>query len=105
MSVTDLITGLATRGIRLVARADRLLYHPAERLTPGDLAALRQHKQALLRMLRSEGHTWPIIPGREHFSLYQADPCGPWPEFIPGFHFDIRQPSRIRGMSEPPTNP
>ena len=38
----------------------------------------------------------PIVPGYEHFSVYVDDEFGPWPEFIPGYHFDIRQPSRLR---------
>jgi hypothetical protein len=40
----------------------------------------------------------PIIEGTEHFSLYVDDPMGDWPEFIQGYHWDIRQPSRLRGL-------
>ena len=49
----------------------------------------------------------PIDSGREHFSLYVYDEFGPWPEFIPGYHFGFRQPSRLRGMcslGEPKTD-
>ncbi len=44
----------------------------------------------------------PIIEGTEHFSLWVDDTLGPWPEFIPGHHYDLRQPSRLRGMLAPP---
>ena len=43
----------------------------------------------------------PIIPGYEHFSLYVDGEFGPWPEFIPGFHYDIRQPSQLRALCSP----
>jgi hypothetical protein len=42
--------------------------------------------------------SWPIIEGTEHFSIWVDDAEGPWPEFIPGYHYDIRQPSRLRGL-------
>jgi hypothetical protein len=38
----------------------------------------------------------PIVEGTEHFSLYVDDDSGHWPEFIPGCHYDIRQPSRLK---------
>src|SRR4051812_13536052 len=44
---------------------------------------------------------WPIIPGTEHFSIWVDDPDGRWPEFIPGHHYDIRQPSRLRPLCSP----
>src|SRR5262245_21141404 len=44
---------------------------------------------------------WPIVEGNEHFSLWVDDPLGPWPEFIPGFHYDVRQPSRLRALLAP----
>jgi hypothetical protein len=42
-----------------------------------------------------------IIEGHEHYSLYIDDPAGDWPEFIPGYHYDIRQPSRLRPLCTP----
>jgi len=48
---------------------------------------------------------WPIIEGSEHFSLYvrlYVDPdARHWPEFVPGLHYDVRQPSRLRGLCSP----
>jgi hypothetical protein len=40
----------------------------------------------------------PIIEGTEHFSIWVHDPDGNWPTFVPGYHYDIRQPSRLRGL-------
>ena len=40
----------------------------------------------------------PIVEGREHFSLWVESADGPWPEFIPGYHYSIRQPTRLRGL-------
>ena len=39
-----------------------------------------------------------IVAGYEHCGLYIDDEFGPWPEFIPGYHLDIRQPSRLGGL-------
>jgi hypothetical protein len=50
----------------------------------------------------SAPNSWRIIEGTEHFSLYIDNPGGPWPEFIPGYHVDSRQPSRLRGLCSPP---
>ncbi len=44
----------------------------------------------------------PFVEGREHFSLWVESADGPWPEFIPGYHVDVRQPSRLRGLCSPP---
>ena len=46
----------------------------------------------------------PIVEGSEHFSIWVADDCGDWPEFIPGYHFDFRQPSRLHGLCVPQNN-
>lgn len=43
----------------------------------------------------------PIPFGTEHFSIWVDDPDGPLPEFIPGYHYDFRQPSRLRGLCSP----
>ncbi len=44
----------------------------------------------------------PIVEGREHFSLWVESVDGPWPEFIPGYHVDIRQPKQLRSLCSPP---
>src|SRR5262245_34731791 len=44
---------------------------------------------------------WPVVEGTEHFSIWVDDDLGSWPEFIPGHHYDIRQPSRPRGLCSP----
>jgi hypothetical protein len=54
----------------------------------------------------------PVAPGDEHFSIWLKEPGEPaprfitaWvdamPEFIPGLHYDIRQPSRLTGLCSP----
>jgi hypothetical protein len=43
----------------------------------------------------------PIIFGEHHFSIWVDDADGPWEEFIPGYHYDIRQPSRLRTLLAP----
>jgi hypothetical protein len=58
---------------------------PAEQL-PGDFGAARP------------AASWPIIEGTEHFSIWVDDPAGEWPEFVPGLHYDLRQPSRLRPL-------
>jgi hypothetical protein len=42
--------------------------------------------------------SWPIIEGTEHFSIWVESADSPWPEFRPGVHYDIRQPSRLRNL-------
>ena len=54
-----------------------------------------------------------VPDGTEHFSLWLKEPGKPaprfvtawmdepWPEFVPGVHYDIRQPSRLRGLCSP----
>src|SRR5262245_47559078 len=44
---------------------------------------------------------WPIIPGEHHFSIWVDDADGDWPEFIPGYHYSIRQPSRLQPLCTP----
>jgi hypothetical protein len=44
---------------------------------------------------------WPIVEGAEHFSLWINDPAGPLPEFVSGHHYDVRQPSQLRGLCSP----
>jgi len=64
---------------------------------------LRQHKTVILTLLRAEGsEAAPIVEGTEHWNPY-IDPAdldaGSWgEEFIPGYHVDIRQSSRLRGL-------
>lgn len=55
----------------------------------------------------------PANPGGEHFSIWLKEPGvpapgfvtawtdQPWPEFVPGCHYDIRQPSRLRPLCSP----
>jgi hypothetical protein len=115
MTPADLLTDLIGRGIEVQANGDKLRIGPQDRLTPVDLDQLRQHKAVILGLLRSEGREataldrWPIIPGTEHWNPYHdpadlaADRWGRG--FVPGFHVDIRQPSRLRGLCSPPTEP
>jgi len=108
MSPATLLTDLIGRGIQVEANGDKLRIRPQSRLTPVDLAELRQHKLVILRLLRSEGteaagiDRYPIVPGHVHWNPYHdpadlaADRWGA--EFIPGYHVDIRQPSRLTGL-------
>src|SRR5262245_26078204 len=41
---------------------------------------------------------WPVVPGKHHFSIWVRHADRSWPEFIPGYHYDIRQPSKSRGL-------
>jgi hypothetical protein len=115
MTPADLLTDLNVRGIQVEANGDKLRINPRSRLTPLDLALLRQHKPILLGLCRSEGMSaaptdrYPIIPGRVHFDFFhtpedmELDRWGE--EFIPGYHVDPRQPSRLRGLCSPPAEP
>jgi len=40
---------------------------------------------------------WPIVEGAEHFSIWQHED-DPWDEFVPGFHYDFRQSSRLQPL-------
>jgi hypothetical protein len=53
MTATQLFAALAARGIEMVAESDRLRFRPIDRLTPADWAALRDHKEDLLQLVRS----------------------------------------------------
>ncbi|MCG5494413.1 hypothetical protein [Ectothiorhodospira variabilis] len=53
-AATDLLTALTHRGITLAANDDRLTVEPATLLTEDDRAAIREHKHALLRMVRAQ---------------------------------------------------
>lgn len=44
---------------------------------------------------------WPIVEGTEHYQVFVPDEDTPWLEFIPGYHFDFRQPSRLRPLLTP----
>ncbi len=44
----------------------------------------------------------PIVEGTEHFSIWQEEDA-PWIEFIPGYHYDFRQPSRLQPLCSPRT--
>jgi hypothetical protein len=57
--------------------------------------------EALTRAATAPTERWPIIPGHEHFSIWVDSADGPWPEFIPGYHYDIRQTSRLRPLLDP----
>lgn len=38
---------------------------------------------------------WPIVEGTEHYQVFVHDDDAPWPEFIPGCHYDFRKPSTL----------
>lgn len=100
MTPATLLSELTARGVEFVADGDKLRFRPADQVMPDEVALIRQHKATLLKLLAPE--PWPIIEGTERFSLWVSDDSGaPWPEFVPGVHFDIRQPSRLRPLCSP----
>lgn len=62
-----LLRDLTQRGFRLRVNGDRLLIAPASRLTDEDRRRIRQHRDALLAMLRGELPTppWRGIEARQ----------------------------------------
>ena len=46
---------------------------------------------------------WTIIPGDEHFNIWIDEEWQQWPEFVPGYHRDFRQPSGLRSLLAPQT--
>lgn len=117
MTPAVLLSALVARGVELQADRDKLRFRPMELVKPGEIEAIRQHKAAILKLLQSNAvednavedmqvveapgtspTRWPIIEGSEHFSIYVESEDGDWPEFIPGYHYDIRQPSRLQPL-------
>jgi hypothetical protein len=82
---------------RLTVRGPRAAAALAQKLLDrkGDVV------EALTQATTAPTERWPITPGHEHFSIWVDSADGPWPQFIPGYHYDIRQPSRLR----PPCTP
>jgi TubC N-terminal docking domain len=102
MTPSDLLAALTARGVELVARGDKLRFRPVEKLTADEVELIRRHKPVILSLLRSEGReAAPIIPGTEHFSIWVDGVACEWPEFRVGYHYDVRQPSRLRGLLSP----
>ena len=54
MTTTDLPTSLVTRGVHLVAVGDALWFHPGSRPSGPDADSLREHKPAIMRLLRAD---------------------------------------------------
>jgi hypothetical protein len=103
MTPASLISELAARGVELQAYGDNVRFRPAEKLTADEVDVIRRHKAVILKLLRPEsGHITNGHKGGEHFSLWLHDPDSPWPEFIPGYHYDIRQPSRLLPLCSSP---
>jgi hypothetical protein len=132
MTSATIISDLHARGARLEVVGDKLRVHPADGVTPEEIELIRTHKQPLIALLREldlartrSAFPWmfgddiggaeaskpfpqtafvppSVDPGTEHFSLYVTDPDGRWPEFIPGHHVDIRQPSKLQPLLAPP---
>jgi hypothetical protein len=75
VSVTELLETLRTRGVEFTVAGDRLRFRPAAAVTPDELAALRAHKAAVLRVLRAE--TAPPTSAAGTWADGVADgPCG-----------------------------
>jgi TubC N-terminal docking domain len=112
MSPADLLSDLVGRGVEFQVSGDNLRFRPQDRLTSVDLGLLTEHKAVIVKLLRSEGREaaaidrYPIIHGRVHFDFFHTPEDieqGRWgAEFVPGYHVDPRQPSRLRGLCSPP---
>jgi hypothetical protein len=75
VSVAELLETLRTRGVEFTAAGDRLRFRPAAAVTPDELAALRAHKAALLRVLRAETAR-PLSAGGDWADDVPDSPCG-----------------------------
>ena len=94
MTPEALVAELRARGVELRAVGDRLRYKPASALTPADVEVLRQHKAAVLALLRaaerpavvaltSYAHPWPdclerLGPRRVGTFAPCEGSCGRW---------------------------
>ena len=81
MSVSALLDGLHKRGVRLRFDGDRLRWFaPVGVVTEADLSALREHKDAVLAILREAEsdrieERAAIIQFDAHFSRREAERC------------------------------
>jgi hypothetical protein len=82
---------------RLTVRGPRAAAALAQKL----LDRKKDVVEALTQATTAPSERWPIIPGHEHFSIWVDSADGPWPEFVPGYHYDIRQPTRLRPLCTP----
>jgi hypothetical protein len=75
MTTADLLAELVSRGVEFQAHGDRLRFRPTERLGPADVDNIRQHKSALLALLRAEGLVF-CHPAADPRPLKACDRCG-----------------------------
>jgi hypothetical protein len=82
MAPVDFLTTLRGRGFTIRIREDGLLgVTPAERLTPADIAALKEHKEALLDLLWHEQEPACVPCWSEPLTEAQLrGMCVPWTE-------------------------
>jgi hypothetical protein len=73
MTASELVTTLIARGVEFQAQGDRLRFRPAHALTPADFNRIRQHKAAILKLLRAEGLVHPAADPRP---IEVCDRCG-----------------------------
>lgn len=73
MTTAELLSDLISRGVEIQAHGAKLRFRPTDRLTATDLDRIRQHKPALLALLRAEGRVHPASDVRP---LGRCDCCG-----------------------------
>jgi hypothetical protein len=98
-----IIADLTARGVEFHVQGDKLRFRPVEKVSASEVELIRRLKPEIIALLhdpitRTAGSAWPIIEGTDHFNLYVDSADGDWPEFVPGYHYDIRQPSRLRPL-------
>jgi hypothetical protein len=106
MTATTLLDTLTQRGVEFELHGDKLRFRPMEAISPDEVDLIRQHKTEIMEMLSAKAApSRPIVEGTEHFSIYIWDEDAEWPEFQLGVHYDITQPSTLRGLCTPPATP
>jgi hypothetical protein len=106
MTPAALLSKLTARGVEFQVDGDKLNVRTEDPLKSDELAMLRRHKPAILALLQGNTRAAaPIIEGTEHFCLWVDDADGHRPEFVPGLHYDVRQPRRLAGPCSPFGNP
>jgi len=71
MSASTLMANLATQGIRLEARGDRLCYRPRQAMTPELVQQVKAHKAELLTFLATADMPETTL---EAFQAFDRDP-------------------------------
>lgn len=106
MNLEALLTDLKTRGVKFRVNGESVMVRPIDLLTEDEVSFVRAHKREIaLQLTGAECPPVPIIEGTEHFNIWLENEDDPWPEFIPGYHYDFRQPSKLKGLCSNSSQP